>query len=88
MTINVNPSSIPYWSVTRAYQLQGNVQPSEVESLLRLGVKSQINGTYVTIWYKDRGTVWDYEGRALLGIQQRLLATIAQTPNIKARDLL
>lgn len=67
MTINVNPSSIPYWSAPRAYQLQGNVQPYDVESLLKLGVKSQINGADVIIWYKDRGTVWDYEGRGTIG---------------------
>lgn len=40
--VNVNPSSIPYWSVPRAYQLQGSVQLTDVDKLLKLGEKSQI----------------------------------------------
>lgn len=67
ITINVNPSAVPYWSVPRACRLQGTVQPSDVESLLKIGVKSEINGTSVTIWHKDKGIVWDYMGGGIGG---------------------
>ena len=50
MTVNINPSSIPYWSALRAYQLQGDsVQPADIDKLLELGKKSEVNGTEVTI---------------------------------------
>lgn len=65
VTVHVNPSSIPYWSVPRAYQLQGEVQLTDVDALLKLGEKSWIGGTEVTIWHKDRGSVWDYLGGGL-----------------------
>lgn len=67
ITVNVNPSSIPYWSVPRAYQLQGNVQLTDVDKLLKLGEKSQINGTKVTIWHKSKGSVWNYMGGDVAG---------------------
>lgn len=67
IVINVNPSFIPYWSVPRAYQLEGNVQLSDVGKLLNLGEKSQINGTEITIWHKDKGRVWDYMGGDIFG---------------------
>lgn len=62
ITVHVNPSFIPYWSVPRAYQLKGEVQITDVNELLKLGKKSEINGTEVTIWRKDKGSVWDYMG--------------------------
>jgi hypothetical protein len=62
VTVHVNPSSIPYWSVPRAYQLQGEVQLTDVDELLKLGKKSQIKGTEVTIWHKAKGSVWNYLG--------------------------
>lgn len=66
MTVNINPSSIPYWSAPRAYQLQGDsVQPADIDKLLELGKKSEVNGTEVTIWHKDKGSVWDYMGGGL-----------------------
>lgn len=62
LTVNVNPSFIPYWSAPRAYQLSGDTQITDVDKLLKLGEKSEINGTEVTLWYKDQGNVWDYTG--------------------------
>lgn len=62
VTVQVNPSSIPYWSVPRAYQLEDGVQVTDADKLLKLGKKSEIHGTEVTIWHKDRSRVWDYVG--------------------------
>lgn len=39
ITINVNPSFIPYWSVPRAYQLKGEVELTDVDEVLKLGKK-------------------------------------------------
>lgn len=60
ISVHINPSFIPYWSVPRAYQLQGEVQLDDVDALLHFGETSEINGTKVTIWHKSSGTVWNY----------------------------
>ncbi len=67
ITVNMNPSAVPYWSVPRAYQLKNEVQLTDVNDLLKLGKKSQINGTEVAIWHKDKGSVWNYMGGDVAG---------------------
>lgn len=56
----VNPTCVSYWLVPRPCEFRNIVQPDDFDKAMNLGEKSDINGTKVLIWHKDKGTVWNY----------------------------
>ncbi|MGE4352845.1 MAG: hypothetical protein AB7D36_02015 [Oscillospiraceae bacterium] len=65
ISVFVNPSSIPYWSVPRGDFIYDGMAISDTDKISELAEKSQINGTEVTIWHKDKCAIWNYMDEGL-----------------------